>query len=130
MHRILQRILLAVIISGLAVYIVTELFPARFSVTSDPEWLGFVLVGFIFGFLNAFIKPLIKMLSLPLVIMTLGIFLVFINAFVLWLVVVLSGSVFASLGLGIAVNGGVFSYLLVGVSLGIVNTLLHWILRK
>ncbi|NUS94713.1 MAG: phage holin family protein, partial [Nocardia sp.] len=42
-------------------------------------------VAVVFTVVNAFVKPLVKLLSLPLVILTLGLFLQVINALMLWL---------------------------------------------
>ncbi|WP_062983753.1 phage holin family protein [Nocardia anaemiae] len=42
-------------------------------------------VAVVFTLVNALIKPIVKLLSLPLVIVTLGLFLLVINALMLWL---------------------------------------------
>jgi len=42
-------------------------------------------VAVVFTLVNALIKPLVKLLSLPLVVVTLGLFLLVINALMLWL---------------------------------------------
>lgn len=42
-------------------------------------------VAVVFTVVNAFVKPLVKLLSLPLVVLTLGLFLLVINALMLWL---------------------------------------------
>jgi putative membrane protein len=65
------------------------------------SWLGLLGVALVFGIVNAFLKPLIKLLTCPLVILTLGLFTLVINAFLLWLTGVLS----ESLGLGFRVDG-------------------------
>ncbi|MFT4201629.1 phage holin family protein [Gordonia sp. (in: high G+C Gram-positive bacteria)] len=43
-------------------------------------------VAVVFGIVNAFIKPVIKTLSIPFYILTLGLFSLIVNAFMLWLV--------------------------------------------
>ncbi len=66
----------------------------------DLCWTGSVfellIVAAIFGLVNAFIRPLITLLTCPLVILTLGLFVIVINMLMLWLTIWL-GSVF---GLG------------------------------
>ena len=47
-------------------------------------WL--IFASLLFGLVNLFLRPLIILLTLPFVILTLGILLLFINAFMLWLV--------------------------------------------
>jgi len=48
-----------------------------------------LLVAIIFGLVNIFIKPLIILLTLPITILTLGLFILVINAFLFWLVSVI-----------------------------------------
>lgn len=43
------------------------------------------VVAVIFGLVNAFIKPIVQILSIPLYILTLGLFHVVVNAFMLWI---------------------------------------------
>jgi putative membrane protein len=45
--------------------------------------LTFVLVGLIFGLVNAVIKPVVRLFSLPLYVLTLGLFAFVVNAFML-----------------------------------------------
>jgi putative membrane protein len=44
-----------------------------------------ILAGLVLGFVNFLVRPLVILLTLPAVILSLGIFLLFINAFMLWL---------------------------------------------
>jgi putative membrane protein len=62
-------------------------------VTLDGNALQILLVGLIFGLVNALIKPFLKLISAPIIVVTLGLFTVIINAFLLWLVDILSGEV-------------------------------------
>ncbi len=48
-------------------------------VTVDPWWWA-VVIAVVLGFINAFIRPLVKLLALPINIMTLGLFTFVINA--------------------------------------------------
>lgn len=64
-------------------------------------WYGLLLVALVFGALNAFVKPVLKCLSLPLVILSLGLFIFVLNAFMLWL----TGAASKALGLGFVVSG-------------------------
>src|SRR5215207_7188791 len=49
-----------------------------------------LIVGAIFGLVNAVIKPVAKLLSLPLVILTLGLFALVVNALLFWLTAAVS----------------------------------------
>jgi putative membrane protein len=50
-----------------------------------------VIVALIFGIVNVFIKPLLNLISLPLIILTLGLFVFIVNAFMLELTSWLAG---------------------------------------
>ena len=56
-------------------------------------WLTLLGVAVIFGVLNAIVKPILKLLSLPLIVLTLGLFLFIVNAIMLSLTSWLSGVV-------------------------------------
>jgi putative membrane protein len=54
-------------------------------ITLSSNVIEVLIVAIIFGLINALIKPLIKLISAPLIIFTLGLFTLLINAFLLLL---------------------------------------------
>lgn len=54
--------------------------------------LALIVIALILGVANAIVKPILSILSLPFVIMTLGLFLLVVNAVVLALVIWLAGA--------------------------------------
>ena len=54
-------------------------------VTGESAWLTLALVALIFGLVNALIRPLVKLLTCLLNVLTLGLFTLVINAAMLWL---------------------------------------------
>lgn len=50
------------------------------------NWKTLLIAGLILGLINFFIKPILKLITLPLRILTLGLFSVIINAAMIWLV--------------------------------------------
>jgi putative membrane protein len=82
-------ILVRVAVNGLALYLTTLVVP-ELSFGADPNAAGIIGVALIFGVVNTLIKPLVKLLSLPLTIMTLGLFGLVINGGLLLLVAWLS----------------------------------------
>jgi putative membrane protein len=58
-------------------------------------------VALIFGLVNALVRPVLKMMSCPLVLLTLGLFIFVINGLMLWLTSAIAGS----LGLQFHVDG-------------------------
>jgi putative membrane protein len=65
----------------------------------DGEWWEFLIVAAIMGLANAIAKPFLAFFSLPLIVLTLGLFLLVVNAAVLQLVVWMSGPDVFDLGL-------------------------------
>lgn len=88
-------ILIRIVFNALAVWAAT-LIVGGVDVTTDSTAakIGTLLVvGAIFGLVNAIIKPVVKLLSLPLLILTLGLFALVVNALLFWLTAEVSGAV-------------------------------------
>jgi putative membrane protein len=116
--------------NSFAVWSVTQIFPNRIEILSDPVWSGFVIAGISIGIINTFVKPILKLLSLPFIVLTMGLFLFVINAVILWIIKWLFSDVLVSLGITINISGGILSYILIGLTLGIINTFLHWLFKE
>lgn len=56
-----------------------------FGFALTAQWEIFLVLGIVLGLLNFFLKPLLKTLSLPLEIVTLGLFAIVINMGLIWL---------------------------------------------
>lgn len=82
---------LRVVINGVAIWLTTLVLRPRFDlVAADPTTtskrvVAFLVIGLVFGLVNAIVKPLVKVLSLPLYILTLGLFTLVVNALMLLL---------------------------------------------
>jgi putative membrane protein len=70
-------------------------------ITYDGGWLPFFGVAIVFGVLNTVIGRIAKILTLPLIVVTFGLFLIVINAFLLWLTSALA----TALGISFHVSG-------------------------
>jgi putative membrane protein len=68
------------IIGGLGLLIATSVVPGL-HYGGTP--LGFVILALIFGLVNALLKPLLTLLTCPLVLLTLGLFMLVLNALLL-----------------------------------------------
>jgi putative membrane protein len=102
--------------NGAALWVATRLVPG---VTYDGGWVPFVGVAVVFGFVNAFIRPVARLLAFPLVVVTLGVFSLVINGLMLWL----TGAVSRALELGFHV-GGFWAAFLGALVVSVVSTLL------
>ena len=84
----MKSFLIRAALTGVAMWLVTLNVPGIQFVggQTDVQRVGIVfVVAVIFGLVNAIIKPVVKLLSLPLTIITLGLFHIVINAWMLWL---------------------------------------------
>ena len=79
-----------------------------------------VIAGLILAAINALIKPVLVLLSLPAVLLSLGLFMLVINGFIVWLVSVIYPSFYVS-GFGVAI--------LTGIIVGLVNYLVSAVLE-
>ncbi len=93
-----MRFLIRLLINAAALWAATRIVPG---VTHDGTALALFAVALVFGLLNALLRPLLAFLSCPLLILTLGLFTLVINAVILWLTSAVSGS----LGIGFHVDG-------------------------
>jgi len=111
------RIVLRIVINAVALWIAYMILRPNLLI---PESFGsLLLVATVFGLVNAFIKPIVQLLSCPLTILTLGLFTLVINALMLMLTGWLTGSV----------NTNGFLYAFLGaIIISIVSTVLSWFL--
>lgn len=106
-------IILHIILSAVALYVAASIVPGIRFTGSVFELL---IAGLLLGVLNAIVKPLLVFLSLPLIVLTLGIFYFIINAIILLLLAAIMSSLSIA-GLGAALLGSIV--------IGLVNLLLH-----
>jgi putative membrane protein len=78
-----MELLLRWVITGLALFVVAWLVPGIR--VEGQGWSAFAVMAIILGLVNAVIRPVLKLLSCPLIILTLGFFVLVINGITLWL---------------------------------------------
>jgi putative membrane protein len=81
--------------------------------------LGFLVLAAVFGLINMVLRPLLTILTCPLVVVTLGLFMLVINAVLL----LATGAAARHLGLGFSVDGFWWA-LLGGIIIGLTSTAL------
>ncbi|MEN8582527.1 phage holin family protein [Burkholderia sp. RS01] len=98
----MRSLIVRVIINGLALWVASWILPgldistsatteavAKSGLSQGTDAVGVVLaylfIGLIFGVVNAFVRPVVSFLSLPITILTLGLFTIVINAAMLYL---------------------------------------------
>jgi putative membrane protein len=106
--------IIRLIIHMVAILIISYLFPKMIRVDG---LMAALVAAFLLGIVNVIIRPILVFLTLPLTVLTLGLFLLVINGLMLWLV--------AALVKGFHVNGfwgAVFGSLLISI--------VSWILSR
>jgi len=79
--------LLRVIINAVAIWLATLVLSGLEVVgggDTTTTVIVFLVVALVFGIVNAVVKPIVKLLALPLYVLTLGLFTVIVNAAMLW----------------------------------------------
>jgi putative membrane protein len=75
-------------LTGFALWVVTKFVHGLSFVGGDTtlQRVGIIfVVAVVFGLVNAFVKPIVQFLSIPLYIVTLGLFHIVVNALMLWI---------------------------------------------
>ncbi len=119
-------LLVRVIVNALALGVAAWLFDGIRVRGDDPgqQALTLVGVGLVFGLVNAVVAPVVKLLSLPFIVLTLGLLLLVINAVML----ILTSRIADALGLGFTVEG--FGTALLGaIVISVVAAVLGAVLR-
>jgi len=73
-----MKLLIRWVVSTLALFAAAYLVPG-IRVEDPNAWMVYAMMALILGLVNAIIRPLLKLLSCPLIILTLGIFVLVIN---------------------------------------------------
>ena len=79
--NLISKLLILIIGNALALYVANKLIPG-FNI--NATYLGFLKIGLVLGVINFLIRPIIKLLSFPLIIITFGMFSIVINIFLLY----------------------------------------------
>jgi putative membrane protein len=85
----MKSFLIRTAVNGVALWVAALAVPGIHLGEDDPELstrlVTIGLVALVFGVLNAFIKPIVSLFSIPFIVLTLGLFTLVINAFMLQL---------------------------------------------
>ena len=105
-------ILLSIVGNAVALF-ATTVVPG---ITFSGDWVNLLLGGAIFGLFNLIVRPIAIFLSLPLVILTLGLFYFILNGILLWL----AGQIIPGYNVS-----GIVAGMLGSVVIAVVNWLVH-----
>jgi len=89
------------------------------------NWVSYIWLALIFGVVNAFLGPLLKVLTCPLILLTLGIFTLLVNTFLFYF----AGYIGRQFGVGFTVDG-FWSALLGSLVVSVVSIVLSLFFRE
>ena len=108
-------------INAIALYVAVQFVAG---IGFQGEWTGLLWLALIIGLLNALVRPILKLLAFPFIILTLGLFTIVINTVVL----MLTSAIGQAFNLGLTVDG-FWSALLGSIVISLVSIVLSLILR-
>lgn len=109
-------VIIKILISAISVFIASELLPG----VEVQNFITALIVSVVLGLMNTVVKPILVILTLPITVITLGLFMFVLNAFIILIT--------SSLVPGFKVDG-FMSALLFSLVLSIVNYLLQFLTK-
>ena len=86
----MARLIVRILTNALAIFLAVKLVDG-ITLTDENDLTVLLLAGFILGLINFFVKPILKIVSAPLILFTLGLFTIVINIVSLFLLDFLVG---------------------------------------
>src|SRR5262245_13139616 len=110
-------------INAIALYLAVLILPG---IDLRSNLVSIIWLALIFGLINALFRPLIQLLTCPLIILTLGLFTLVINTFLFWLTSVIG----QSFNLGLSISDPVWwNAFLGGLVVSVISVVLTMILK-
>ena len=105
--------------NSLGLWVAVRLFGTGYDSSQvSASIIGFLLAGLIFSIINTVLRPFIVILSLPAILVTLGLFMIIVNGFLVWI----------SLQLAPGISMTFFNSILTGIILSLVNYIVSAVL--
>ncbi|KAB1069736.1 phage holin family protein [Tamlana haliotis] len=111
-----MKLLLNLLLTALGVFVLANVL----SGVHVDGYMTALIVAVILGLLNIFIKPILVIFTLPITVLTLGLFLLVINAFI----ILIAGNLIS----GFSVDG-IWTAILFSILLSILESILHSLLK-
>jgi putative membrane protein len=118
-----MKFLLRWVITGLAVFAAAAIVPGIRVESSG--WIVYAIMALILSLINTFIRPILKVLSCPFILLTLGIFTLVINGLTFWLASSIATNWFH---MGFAVDG-FWPALLGGLVVSVVSIFFNLVIK-
>lgn len=111
MRKQFQGFVIRWLLNSLGLWLAVKLFGTGYAMETPLSLFGFFLAGFIFSVVNAMLRPIVIILSLPALLVTLGLFMLVVNGFM----------VYVSMKLAPGVSMTFLHSILTGVVMSLVN---------
>ena len=119
----MTKFILRLLINAIALYLAVLIVPG---IDLGTNMVSLLWLALIFGIVNALFRPLLKFLTCPLIILTLGLFTLVINTFLFWLTSVIG----QSFGIALTISDPVWwNAFLGGLIVSIVSVIMTLILK-
>jgi len=139
MTKYLQSFVLHIIANAAGIYLI-DYAVEGFCVVTDPlatscpavleiHWIALIIAAVALAFINGLIKPVLKLISLPFVFLSMGLFMFIINAVVLGIMIWLVNAAQIE-NVHFLITGDTWvTYLYAAVILGLFNLVTHWLVK-
>jgi putative membrane protein len=95
----MTKLLIRLGVNAVALWAAIQLVPG---LSYEGDWVTLLIIALIFGVVNALVRPLLILLTCPLIVVTLGLFVLVVNTILLSLTIWISRDVFS---LGVSSTG-------------------------
>ena len=119
-----MKLLIRWVIASLALFAAAWLVPGIH--VEGTAWVTYAVMAVVLGLVNAIVRPLLKLMTCPLILLTLGLFILVINGVTLWLASVIARNWFH---VGFYVDG-FWSAFLGALIVSIVTVILSALVRE
>ena len=113
-----MRFIIRILANSLAIYLAVYFIPGAIV---SGDWKIFLICGLALSLINIFVKPVLKFISLPLIIITFGFFSIVINILTIWLLT----KVVSQLNIT-----GLAAFILTALIVSVVNWLVSFLFKK
>ena len=111
------------LVTAVAVGVAVWLVPGIGVVGGTDAWVAIAIFGLILSLINISVKPIMQVLSLPITVITLGIFYLVVNTLMLYVAAWLANGIF-QVGIDIATFGSAFvASIVISIVSGIMNVI-------
>lgn len=118
-----MKFILSWLVTAVAVGVAVWLVPGIEIIGASESWIAIALFGLVLSLLNKAVKPILQVLSLPITVLTLGIFYLVVNTLMLYLAAWLAEGIF-SVGFIINDFGSAFlASIIISIVSGIMNSI-------